>query len=428
MLLIPVDDFDFGNRKVLSMHFQRLYFKNAEGKNLAARLDLPGDEKPACYAIFAHCFTCTKNVNAAVNISRALTREGIAVLRFDFTGIGESEGDFSETNFSTNVSDLVAAAEFLSRDFEPPKLLVGHSLGGAAVLRAAAGIPSTAAVAVIAAPGDLSGPPGVLADTREEILARGQATINLAGKSITLKRQFVEDLERERMDETLRKLEKPLLIMHSPLDNIVSIDNAARIFMAARHSKSFVSLDKADHLLSNRADSLYAGSVLAAWARKYVGISEEPEEQRDLTDNRVIVHSGKTGFQTQIVANGHRLIADEPVAVGGANTGPTPYDYLAASLGACTSMTLRLYADRRRWPLEFVTVRLKHEQVHKEDCENCEGEGRTMDRIDREIQLTGPLDDSQKRKLLEIADKCPVHKTLRAGVTVRSFLKDVSPG
>ncbi len=427
MPVAPPICFIFEHRKVAKMQFQRLNFKNAEGKSLAARLDMPADEKPACYAIFAHCFTCTKNFNAVVNINRALTREGIAVLRFDFTGIGESEGDFSETNFSTNVSDLISAAEFLARNFEAPKLLVGHSLGGAAVLQAAARIPSASALATIAAPANLNNLAAFIGNTREEILTRGEAVVDLAGRPFTIKKQFLDDLEGERMEETIHNLRKPLLIMHSPRDNIVSIDNAARIFLAAKHPKSFISLDNADHLLSDRADSLYAGSVLAAWAGKYLGTSDKPEEQRDLTDNRVIVRGGRKGFQTEIIANGHRLIADEPIAVGGADTGPNPYDYLVAALGACTSMTLRVYADRRQWPLEAITIRLKHEKIHEQDCENCESEDRVIDQIDREIELSGPLDETQKRKLLEIANKCPVHRTLQSKITVRSYLKDQRP-
>lgn len=408
------------------MQFQRLFFKNAQGRKLAARLDLPVDEKPIAYAIFAHCFTCTKNFNAVVNIDRALSREGIAVLRFDFTGLGESEGDFAETNFKTNVSDLVSAAKFLESEFEAPKLLIGHSLGGAAVLQAASEIPSCAAVATISAPFNLAQVARYLDKSKEEIDSSGESRIAIGGRAFRLTKQFLDDLEQTRMEETLRNLNRALLIFHSPVDTIVDIENAARIFKAARHPKSFVSLDRSDHLLSARSDSLYVGSVMAAWVGKYIGLElDKRTRERDLADNRIVARTGKKGYQTEIVANGHSLIADEPIAVGGSDTGPTPYGLLAASLGACTGMTLRMYADRKQWPLDAVVVRLKHEKIHAKDCENCESkpEGK-MDRIEREIELDGPLSGEQRRRLLEIADKCPVHRTLSSKVSIESRLKE----
>ena len=405
------------------MQFQKLTFENANGDKLAARLDLPIDEKPIAFAVFAHCFTCTKNFNAVVNIDRALAREGIAVLRFDFTGLGESEGDFSETSLSSNVADLVAAAGYLESNFEAPRLLIGHSLGGAAVLQAASQIPSAAAVATISAPFDLSEIANFSGNTKEEIKARGEAEINLAGKTFTLKKKFLDDLEQSRMEETIRNLKRALIIFHSPRDNIVGIDNAAKIFKAARHPKSFVTLHDADHLLSNRADSLYVGSVLAAWVRKYITVRQAEGPKRDLTDNRIVVRTGRKGFQTEIFANGHSLIADEPIAVGGADTGPTPYDYLVSALGACTSMTIRMYADRKQWPLESVVVRLKHRKIHAEDCQDCDSKTGIIDYIEREIDLVGPLGKEQRQRLLEIADKCPVHKTLHSDITVKSWLK-----
>jgi uncharacterized OsmC-like protein/alpha/beta superfamily hydrolase len=405
------------------MQFQKLFFTNAEGKKLAARLDLPVDEKPAAFAIFAHCFTCTKNFNAVVNINRAMAMEGIAVLRFDFTGLGESEGDFSGTSFSTNVSDLLAAAEFLKTHFEAPKLLIGHSLGGAAVLHAASKIPSVQAVATIAAPAELGSLAGLLGSSQEELDRTGEATVDVSGREFKIKREFLEDLQRAKMEETIHDLRKPLLIFHSPLDSIVGIDNAARIFMAARHPKSFISLDKADHLLSRREDSLYVGSVLAAWSRKYLDIASSLP-RTDLADNRVVVRIGRIGFQTEINANGHSFVADEPIAVGGANTGPTPYDLLVAALGACTSMTIRMYADRRKWPVDAVVVRLRHEKIHAEDCENCEDKDRKIDYIEREIEVQGNLDAEQRQRLLEIANRCPVHRTLQSPISIESKLKE----
>ena len=406
------------------MQFQKLFFKNREGERLAARLDLPVDEKPVAYAIFAHCFTCTKNLTAVVNINRELARAGIAVLRFDFTGLGESEGDFADTNLTTNVSDLVAAADFLKTDFEAPKLLIGHSLGGAAVLQAAARIPSAAAVVSIAAPAELSRMSGYLRSSMSEIAAGGEAVIGLAGRQFKIKKQFLDDLDRTHMEDTISNLGKPLLVLHSPVDNIVGIDNAERIFEVARQPKSFVSLDRADHLLSNRADSQYAGVVLAAWAQKYIDLPRKARPQRNLTDNRIVVRTGKSGFRTEVDADGHSLIADEPISVGGSDTGPTPYDYLVTALGACTSMTLRMYADRKGWPLDGITVRLRHEKVHASDCVQCEDKDQKMDQIEREIELAGSITAEQGRQLLAIADRCPVHRTLHSGVNVKSRLKE----
>ncbi|MGD0400700.1 MAG: bifunctional alpha/beta hydrolase/OsmC family protein [Syntrophobacteraceae bacterium] len=406
------------------MQFQKLYFKNPDGKRLAARLDLPLDEKPTAFAVFAHCFTCTKNFNAVVNINRALALHGIAVLRFDFTGLGESEGDFSETSFSTNVADLIAAAHFLEDAYEPPRLLIGHSLGGAAVIQAAQGIPSAEAVATIAAPADLKGLlSSIDGPPLEELEKDGETKINISGRDFKIKTQFLNDLKQDNMAEAIGALRRPLLIFHSPTDRIVSIDQAAKIFTAARHPKSFISLDKADHLLSNREDSLYVGSVLAAWASKYLKISERKYIQPELSDNRIIARTGMTGFRTEIVAGGHSLVADEPISAGGANSGPTPYDLLVSALGACTGMTLRMYADRKKLPLDSIIVRLKHDKIHAEDCQDCEDPRSKIDFIEREIELNGDLDQPTRQKILEIANRCPVHKTLESRSRISSKLK-----
>jgi uncharacterized OsmC-like protein/alpha/beta superfamily hydrolase len=407
------------------MQFQKLYFKNQDGKRLAARLDLPLDEKPTAFAVFAHCFTCTKNFNAVVNINRALTLHGIAVLRFDFTGLGESEGDFSETSFSTNVADLISAADFLRDAYEAPRLLIGHSLGGAAVIQAAQRIPSAEAVSTIAAPAELKGlfrfmdgPP------LEELEKDGETTINISGRDFKIKKQFLSDLQQSNMEEAIRALRRPLLIFHSPVDQIVSIDQAAKIFIAARHPKSFISLDKAEHLLPNREDSLFVGSMLAAWALKYLKISERKYIQPELSDNRIIARTGKTGFRTEIIANGHRLVADEPIPVGGANSGATPYDLLVSALGACTGMTIRMYADRKKLSLDSIIVRLRHEKIHAEDCLDCEDQGSKIDSIEREIELQGDLDRPTRHRILEIANRCPVHRTLESRSRIVSKLKE----
>jgi uncharacterized OsmC-like protein/alpha/beta superfamily hydrolase len=405
------------------MQFQRLSFNNMRGKRLEARLDLPVDEKPVAYALFAHCFTCTKNLNAVVNINRTLARRGFAVLRFDFTGIGESDGDFKETNFSTNVSDLIAAADFLASNFEPPKLLIGHSLGGAAVIQAASKIPSAAAIATIASPFNLVDVARHFADAGKETFGSDRI-IQLAGRSFPITRQFIDDLEQTRMEEAIRNLGRALIVLHSPRDELVGLENAERIFQTARHPKSFVSLDTADHLLTNRADSIYVGSVLSAWVRKYIDVHEEEFRHKDPADNRIVVRTGKLGFQTEINANGHSLIADEPVAMGGADTGPSPYDFLVAALGACTSITLRMYADRKQWPLDSIVVRLRHQKIHAKDCEKCETKEGKIDYIQREVELQGALSQEQRERLLEIADRCPVHRSLHSENHVESWLKD----
>lgn len=407
------------------MQYQRLTFENQEGIRLSARLDLPMDEKPRAFAIFAHCFTCSKNFNAVVNINRALARKGIAVLRFDFTGLGESEGDFSETNFSSNVADLISAADYLKQNFEAPELLIGHSLGGAAVLHAASSIPSCRAVATIAAPASLTHLAALFDSKREALETRGETMITIGGRGFRIRKQFVDDLQGIRMNEKIRGLGRPLLILHSPKDDVVDIENAQKIFEAARHPKSLVCLDQADHLLSDREESRYVGSVLAAWVQKYLGGGEKAGEHQDLRDNRVVVRTGKVGYQTEITANGHSLIADEPIPAGGADTGPTPYDYLVAGLGACTSITLRMYADRKKWPLEAVVVRLRHQKIHAGDCRECEEAGdKKIDYIERKIGLEGPLNREQRERLLAIADRCPVHRTLHGPIKIETRLEN----
>lgn len=405
------------------MASQKVHFDNFRGEKLVARLDLPVDDAPRAFALFAHCFTCSKNLSAVGHISRALTQEGLAVLRFDFTGLGESEGDFADTNFSSNVEDLLAASAYLERHYEAPSLLIGHSLGGSAVLQAARLLPHSRGVVTIGAPAEAAHVESLLSNHREEIERIGEAEVTLAGRKFKIKKQFLDDLEDHRMSKKVQTLNKDLLVLHAPLDQVVGIDNAARIFERAKHPKSFVSLDRADHLLSRSADSLYVGRVIAAWASRLVKERELETPQREIKDNRVVVRTGAKGYRTDISANGHPLVADEPLSMGGTDLGASPYDLLAASLGACTSMTLRMYADRKGWPLEEIFVNLKHQKIHARDCEACETEHGRVDEIERELTLVGPLDEAQRARLVEIADRCPVHRTLHGEIRVVTRLQ-----
>lgn len=397
-------------------------FPGVSGALLAARLDLPA-AAPSAFALFAHCFTCSKDTLAASRIAAALVAHGLGVLRFDFTGLGSSEGDFANTNFSSNVADLIAAAAWLRAHHAPPAILVGHSLGGAAVLAAAGEIPESVAVATIAAPFEPSHVRRLLAPAIATIDASGEAEVQLAGRRFRIRKQFLDDLAAHRPTERIATLRKALLIFHSPHDTTVSIDNAAQIFLAAKHPKSFVSLDNADHMLTRREDAVYVAAVLSAWASRYITATGVPAAVDSVpqNDDVTVMETGEKLTQA-IRAGRHRLQADEPSALGGSDAGPSPYDLLLASLGACTSMTLRLYANHKQWPLERVEVRLRHDKIHATDCADCETREGKIDRIEREIRLTGALDETQRQRLLEIANRCPVHRTLHSEVTIPTRL------
>ena len=397
---------------------ERMAFPSHDGQSLAARLELPTGRKPRAFALFAHCFTCTKNIKAAVTISRALARQGIGVLRFDFTGLGESEGDFADTNFSSNVEDLVAAGRYLAETHGAPAILVGHSLGGAAILQAAHELPSVRAVATIGAPSDPGHVVDQLKESLDEILTAGEAEVLLAGRPFRVRQQFVQDLYAAKVDDAVRTLKRALLIFHSPVDNTVGVEHAARLYDLAKHPKSFISLDDADHLVSRPEDSEYIGAILGAWARKYVELDPtDPHHGHDHSAERIIVETGST-YTSDIWAQGHALVSDEPKRLGGDDAGPTPYDLLLAGLGACTGITLRMYADRKEWPLDGVVVALNHERVHAKDSEGSEEDDTRVDEIDQKVELIGQLDEEQRERLMQIAGRCPVHRTLDAGVRI----------
>ena len=406
------------------MGLQKVIFQNKSGQNLVGRLELPADQHPHNYVVFAHCFTCTKNLLAVKNISKALISNGFAVLRFDFTGLGESEGDFADTNFSGNVEDLVAAADYLKDNYKAPTMFIGHSLGGAAVIFAGAEVPSIKAIATIGAPSNPVHVKHLFKSNLEEIQHQGEATVNLGGRDFKIKQQFVEDLEQRSLPETAKALRKPLLIMHSPQDDTVEIKNAEEIYVAAHHPKSFVSLDGADHLLSNKQDSLYAGQVISGWAKRYLEISGETKGVLSTKHQVVASLDTEDGFTTAMKVGNHYLTADEPEDFGGNDFGPSPYELVSAGLSACTAMTIQMYAKRKSWPLENVEVHTSYDKVHATDCENCETSDAKIDTFFREIKLVGNLDEKQKNRIMQIADKCPVHKTLHSSVQVVNTLLD----
>lgn len=404
------------------MPSERLTFTGHSGEELAARLDMP-DGPHRATALFAHCFTCTKDIPAARRISQELANHGIAVLRFDFTGLGHSGGEFANTHFSSNVEDLIAAANYLKARNMGPDMLIGHSLGGAAVLKAAPSIDSATAVVTIGAPSD---PEHVIHNFQcsiDTIKEQGEAEVSLGGRPFTIRQSFLDDVANNSLIEAISNMRKSLLVLHSPIDDTVEIENAAEIFSVAKHPKSFVTLDNADHLVSRQEDAEYAAQVISGWANRYLPKIEPPSDGRPLEKAVRISEEDPNGFLHHVtVERGHLALADEPKNIGGTDKGFTPYEFLSAGLGACTSMTIRMYARRKEWPLTHVSVDVDHSKIHAEDCASCETTGGKVDRFVRTIYLEGDLSDEQKTRLLEIANKCPVHRTMESEISVDTKL------
>ncbi|WFU90190.1 bifunctional alpha/beta hydrolase/OsmC family protein (plasmid) [Rhizobium sp. CC1099] len=408
----------------MAFNTQRLQFAGHSGATLAARLDMPNEPLRA-YALFAHCFTCSKDLAAARRIATELAREGIAVMRFDFTGLGSSEGEFASTNFSSNVADLLSAVDYLRQHYRAPSVLIGHSLGGAAVLAVARNIPEVRAVATIGAPADVGHVLKNFGTSLEEIEKSGAAEVDLAGRTFVLRKQFVEDARAHRIKDAVASLKKPLLILHAPLDETVGIENANEIFLAARHPKSFISLDKADHLLTDIEDAAFAGRVISGWLTRY--LAADTPQGTGVIEHVRVTETGEGKFQNSVQAGSHRLFADEPGNLGGLDSGPSPYDFLSIALGACTSMTLRIYADHKKLTLGRIGVDVSHAKIHVKDCEDCteaerRGSGR-IDRFERVISIDGEVSGELRSKIAEIADKCPVHRTLEAMAKIKTIVK-----
>lgn len=404
------------------MPTERITFQGHAGHALAARLDLP-DGPVRASAVFAHCFTCSKDIPAARRIAARLAAQGVAVLRFDFTGLGHSEGEFANTHFSSNVADLVCASEYLMQHDMPPQILIGHSLGGAAVIKAAFQIAGIRAVVTIGAPFDPAHVSNNFGPKLDEIEESGTATVTLAGRDFTIRKSFLEDIASASLKPALAGLDAALLVMHAPRDMTVGIENASEIFQAARHPKSFITLNDADHLITSEADASYVAEIIATWSSHYLDASSVTEATSAPEGVVRVREHDDGGFRQDIsIGERHQLLADEPLAVGGTDTGPSPYEFLAAGLGACTAMTIRLYARRKEIPLTHVAVDVTHGRDHLKDCEDCEKSPSKIDVFTRSVTLQGDMTDDQRAALMRIADRCPVHRTL----TEKSIIETLS--
>lgn len=403
------------------MPSQTVEFSNADGAPLSGVLETP-DGGASAWAIFAHCFTCSKKSLAASRVARGLAERGIGVLRFDFTGLGESGGDFSTSGFSSDVADLVAAAEWMASTGRTASLMIGHSLGGAATVVAAKALNDVKAVVTIGAPSDAGHIVEQFKESVPEIESDGRAQVNLGGRPFTLSRTFLEEVRKTTVIDAVKDLRKPFLILHAPGDDVVGIDNATDLFVAAKHPKSFVSLDSADHLLTGKNDAAFVIDVISGWSGQYTGTMGQAQETEPQSNKVIVRETGANGpYQNEVLIGGRKFFADEPASYGGADTGPDPYAWVIAGLGACTSITMRMYANRKKWPVERVTIRLEHDKRHADDCVDC-GPGDRIDVFTRYIEIEGDLDEEQRARMLEIADRCPVHRTLENGAKVETHL------
>ncbi len=407
------------------MKTEKLSIQNRSGEALAAKLFFPINGTYQQIAIFAHCFTCSSSLAVVRNISTKLTTKGIAVLSFDFTGLGRSEGEFSDTNFSHNISDIIDTSEFLTKHYQEPTILIGHSLGGAAVIKAANQLPNIKAVVALAAPSYAEHVAQHLVGQKEAIETEGSGTVSIGGRPFVIKKQFIDDLEKHNVIEEVKILKRPLLILHSPQDRIVAIEHASNLYQNAFHPKSFVSLDGADHLVSNKKDALYVADVIGAWVSRYVSLMQEKttEVQKDTKGEQVLVYlNNEDNLTNHVYTEKHHLVADEPVSFGGDDLGPSPYELLNAAVGSCTVLTLKLYAQRKKWDLQEVFVYLTYAKKHAQELDlELENMGK-LDSIVKKIKLVGNLDATQRARLLEIASRCPVHKTVSNKVYFKSEL------
>ena len=393
----------------------------SDGNKISGVLETPA-EKAHAYVIFAHCFTCGKDVLFSTRITKALTQNGFAVLRFDFTGLGESEGNFSNTNFSSNVNDLVTAAAYLRDNYQAPSLLIGHSLGGRAVLSAAAKIPEIKALVTIGAPADSHHLTHLFTSQIDDIMQSGSAEIAIGSRKFNITKQFLDDIKENRND--IESLKVPLLVMHSPIDEIVPIKEAEKIYQRAKHPKSFITLDTANHLVTDKNDTEYVANIISAWSQKYLSLKKANTKPiQKVAEGDVVVNEFNKNFTRLIQSDEHQWLADEPTKVNGDNLGPDPYELLLAALGACTSMTLRMYANRKNLSLDDVKVTLRHSRQHGSDCQYCDSENKKIEVLSRELEITGDLTDAERQRLVEIADLCPVHKTIEGKVVITTELK-----
>jgi len=404
------------------MKSTKLKIENKNGLALQAHLELPANQKPNYYAIFAHCFTCSSTLSAVKNISRALTTHGFGVLRFDFTGLGKSEGEFADSHFSANVADLIAVSDYMQLHYKAPSLLVGHSLGGAAVITAGAELENIKAIATIGAPSSVDHVTHLFSHGINEVKEKGEAQVHIGGRPFTINKDFIENFDKTDLPAIVKNLRKPILVMHSPTDTIVGIKNAEEIYHNAHHPKSFITLDGADHLLSNSKDSVYAGNMIGTWAQRYFETVEN--EMLETKGEQLVGHLNllEDNFTTTIQTKNHNMIADEPASIGGDDFGPSPYDYLSAGLAACTVMTLKMYAQRKKWDLQEVFVYITYSKKHSDDLMIEVDTPTRFDHLQKKLKFIGNLDDKQKQRLKEIASKCPVHKTLQSEVLIDTEL------